>query len=39
MARAKKPGKKGRNRRNLSKNLKRIENNVKVLNSLKEESK
>ena len=36
MARAKKPGKKGRNRKNLSKTLKRIAQNDAVLKSLKE---
>ena len=36
MARAKKPGKKGRNKRNLSKTLKRIAENDAVLKSLKE---
>ena len=35
MARAKKPGKKGRNKRNLSKTLKRIAENDAVLKSLK----
>jgi hypothetical protein len=36
MAKAKKQGKPKRNRRNLAKNLKRIEENFKVLKSLTE---